>query len=381
MESPMSLKGVSAMDCYLCRVPLTAENDSGEHIIPNSIGGIREVRGFICRKCNGEASETWDNDLAKQLNKLALFFRVVRDRGENRAEVIETSAGEKLIYDKKELRFFAPEIIKEVREDGVHFQISANDMKQARQIVSGLKRKYPTLDVEKTLAGATASPKYPEGYFHFEFSFGGLSVGKSFIKTALALLSANGIDPQICERAGSYLLGDGEPCFGHYYHNDLLINRPVGVPIHCICVKGSKDARTVQAYLEYFGVVRIVMSLSNEYEGEDFKHSYAIDPTEGTELQVNFDFWFDESDVQKIYEYQFYDAAVARESLHAVIGPEMQRQQDQHFEEVLAASKLAMDQKFAGRDDVSVDEFLDAYLEKLAPYIQHLANTGRLRHK
>ncbi|RMR31769.1 HNH endonuclease [Pseudomonas syringae group genomosp. 3] len=31
------------MDCYLCSEPLTFQNDSGEHIIPNSIGGKREV--------------------------------------------------------------------------------------------------------------------------------------------------------------------------------------------------------------------------------------------------------------------------------------------------------------------------------------------------
>ncbi|HCF3690309.1 TPA: HNH endonuclease [Pseudomonas aeruginosa] len=369
------------MDCYLCDTPLKPENDSGEHIIPNSIGGIREVRGFICRKCNGAAGETWDNDLAKQLNKLALFFRVVRDRGENRAEVMETSAGEKLIFDKHSLKLFAPEIIKEDRANGVHYQISANDMKQARQIVNGLKRKHPTLDADKILAGATAAPKYPEGYFHFDLDFGGLTVGKSFIKTALALLSANGINPKICERANSYMLEDGEPCFGHYYHKDLLINRPAGVPIHYICVKGTKDARTVQAYLEYFGIVHIVMSLSAEYEGDDFKHSYAIDPTKGSELQVDSDFWFAEPDVRGIYDYHFYDAGVARECLHAVIGPEMQRQQDEHFEEVVAASKLAMEQKFAGRDEVGVDEFLDAYLENLAPYIQHVANTGRTRSK
>ncbi|VVQ18547.1 HNH endonuclease [Pseudomonas fluorescens] len=369
------------MDCYLCSEPLTPQNDSGEHIIPNSIGGIREVKGFICRACNGKAGGTWDTDLAKQLNKLALFFRVVRDRGENRAEVIETTAGEKLIYDKNSLKFFAPEIKKEVKEDGVHFQISANDMKQARQIVTGLKRTYPTLDVEKTLASATAQPKYPDGYFHFEFSFGGLSVGKSFVKTALALLSVNGINPKICERANAYIFNDGEPCFGHYYHHDLLINRPVGVPVHCICVKGCKVARTVQAYLEYFGIVRIVVSLSADYEGDDFKHSYAIDPTKGQEFPVDFNLDFDESEVRKIYEYQFYDSQVALDCLHAVLPHEIQRQHEQHLEEVFANARKAMERRFAGSDHVDPDDFIEAYVESLTPYIHHLAKAGRIRHK
>ncbi|WP_057455412.1 HNH endonuclease, partial [Pseudomonas savastanoi] len=283
------------MDCYLCSEPLTFQNDSGEHIIPNSIGGKREVKGFICGACNGAAGETWDSDLAKQLNKLALFFRVVRDRGENRSEVIETTAGEKLIYGKNSLKFFAPVITQEVRGAGIHLQISANNMKQAREILKGLKRTYPTLDAEKLLADATVQPKYPDGYFQFEFSFGGLSVGKSFVKSALALLSAIGIKPKICERANAYLLDDGEPCFGYYYHpHDLIITRPVGMPIHCICVKGNKAARTIQAYLEYFGILRIVISLSADYEGDDFKHSYAIDPTKGEELAIDFDLDFDE---------------------------------------------------------------------------------------
>lgn len=128
------------MDCYLCSEPLTFQNDSGEHIIPNSIGGKREVKGFICGACNGAAGETWDSDLAKQFNKLALFFRVVRDRGENRSEVIETTAGEKLIYGKNSLKFFAPVITQELRGAGIHLQISANNMKQAREILKGLKR-------------------------------------------------------------------------------------------------------------------------------------------------------------------------------------------------------------------------------------------------
>ncbi|EPM73631.1 hypothetical protein A584_00385 [Pseudomonas syringae pv. theae ICMP 3923] len=370
------------MDCYLCSEPLTFQNDSGEHIIPNSIGGKREVKGFICGACNGAAGETWDSDLAKQFNKLALFFRVVRDRGENRSEVIETTAGEKLIYGKNSLKFFAPVITQEVRGAGIHLQISANNMKQAREILKGLKRTYPTLDAEKLLADATVQPKYPDGYFQFEFSFGGLSVGKSFVKSALALLSAIGIKPKICERANAYLLDDGEPCFGYYYRpHDLIITRPVGMPIHCICVKGNKAARTIQAYLEYFGILRIVISLSADYEGDDFKHSYAIDPTKGEEFAVDFDLDFDELEIRKIYEYEFYDAQRALECMHAAVAPEIQRQQEQHQEEVFAKAKSAIESRFAGSDHIDPEVFIDAYVESLMPYIQHLSRNGRIRDK
>jgi hypothetical protein len=203
----------------------------------------------------------------------------------------------------------------------------------------------------------------------------------SFVKTALALLSANGINPKICERANAYIFEDGEPCFGHYYHHDLLINRPVGVPIHCVCVKGSKSARTVQAYLEYFGIVRIVISLSAHYKGDDFKYSYAIDPTKGQEFIIDFDLDFDELEIRKIYEFQFYDSQVALDCLHAVIPHEIQRQQEQHLDEVFANSRKAMERRFAGYDHVEPDEFIEAYVDSLTPYIRHLANTGRIRPK
>ncbi len=367
------------MDCYLCSEPLTPLNDSGEHIIPNSIGGFREVKGFLCRTCNGSAGETWDADLAKQMNKLALFFRVVRDRGENRDEVIETSAGEKLIFGKNSLKFVAPEIKKEDKGDSVNIQISANDMKQARQILNGLKRTYRTLDVDEILSSAIEKSHYPVGYLEFDFSFGGLSVGKSFVKTALALLSSNGIDPKICERANAYILDGGEPCFGYYFAQDLLSQRPLGLPLHCICVKGSKTTRTIQAYLEYFGVMRVVMSLSANYDGDDFKYSYALDPTKGQEINVDFDFSFDESEIKKIYDYKFYDTQVVSDVWEKVIGTEVQRQQDQHLEDVLKKSRDAMEQRFSDSDQIDLNVFVAAYVESLMPYLRHLARKRRIK--
>ncbi|KTT30082.1 hypothetical protein SB18R_02810 [Pseudomonas oryzihabitans] len=361
------------MNCYLCNDPLTQKNNSGEHIIPNSIGGIREVKGFICRECNGKAGETWDSDLSKQLNQLALFFRVVRDRGENKSEVIETTSGEKLIYNKGSLKFYSPERNIEEKDDGVHINIKANDMKQARQILTGLKRTYPSLDVEELLSTAKPESIYPEGYMHLKLRFGGLEVGKSFVKTALALLSANGINPRICERANDFLLTNGEPCFGYYYYQDPLIDRPTNVPIHCICVKGNKTKRTIQAYLEYFGILRVVMSLSAEYEGEDFAVSYAIDPTKGIECPIDFDFSLDEVDIRRVYNYEFMDHQMVQDCFHAVVPNELQRQEDQHLTDVIEAASKEVQARFSGKSDFSTDEFVDAYMEKLLPYIEHQA--------
>ncbi|MBB3212453.1 5-methylcytosine-specific restriction endonuclease McrA [Herbaspirillum sp. Sphag1AN] len=60
--------------CQLCRDELNHSNDSKEHIIPNAIGGKKKVSGFICKSCNNKAGETWDAELASQLNWFSLFF-------------------------------------------------------------------------------------------------------------------------------------------------------------------------------------------------------------------------------------------------------------------------------------------------------------------
>lgn len=367
------------MNCYLCSTPLTPKNDSAEHIIPNSIGGMRKVKGFICRDCNGNAGEKWDSDLAKQMNKIALFFCIIRDRGDNPTEIVKTSTGEKLRYGKNSLQFPIPQINKVAKEDGVHIQISASDITQARQVLKGLKRSHPTLDIDKALANTIDATTYPDGYLEFDFSFGGLSVGKSFVKTALAFLSENGINPKICEKANAYIFNEDEPCFGYYYHQDLLINRPIGMPIHCIGVKGNKAKQTIQAYLEYFGAIRLVISLSSNYQGEDFKYLYAIDPTTGKEISIDFELDFDELEIKKIYEYDYYNSHIFSDAWHKVIGPEVKRKQELHLKEALDKANDAMKQRFAGNDEIDTEEFVKAYLDHLKPYILNSLNKRNMK--
>ncbi|MBZ9666730.1 HNH endonuclease [Pseudomonas sp. LMG 31766] len=366
--------------CFLCDEPISSSNDSREHIIPNSIGGIKKTRGFICVDCNSEAGETWDAALSEQMNTLSLFFRVVRDRGENKRELIETTAGEKLIYGKGTLEFYSPTIdVKEI-DSGLNIQVSAKNIEQARQILTGLKRKHKhvKIDVESILNQAVESVTYPEGAMHFEVQWGGKDVGRSWVKTALALLSDNGIDPKQCEQASAYLLGDGEPCFGYYYSDDVVRNRPLGVPLHCIVAVGNQKEKTIQGYLEYFGMLRIVLNLSENYHGEDFKVGYAIDPTEGRVCDIGFDFQFSRDEIKAIYEYERYDGEIQKKVMGDVIGPAIKKQQEEHFEAVLEATAKSIEKQFANAGgEYQVEEIISEYMRKLEPHLAHWVLMGR----
>ena len=45
---------MSEFKCALCLTQITEENNTNEHIIPNSIGGRKKIRNFICNECNNK---------------------------------------------------------------------------------------------------------------------------------------------------------------------------------------------------------------------------------------------------------------------------------------------------------------------------------------
>jgi hypothetical protein len=82
--------------CVLCESTITEETDSEEHLIPNAIGGRKKVSGFLCRKCNSTAGDSWYAELARQLLPLCLLMDVSRERGDPPSLRVETTAGERL---------------------------------------------------------------------------------------------------------------------------------------------------------------------------------------------------------------------------------------------------------------------------------------------
>src|SRR6187455_2370107 len=69
--------------CYNCTDEITSTNQSDEHIIPNSIGGRLKSKKLLCEKCNKGFGKTIDAEFSKQLDVLAAFFTVKRNRQKN----------------------------------------------------------------------------------------------------------------------------------------------------------------------------------------------------------------------------------------------------------------------------------------------------------
>ena len=69
------------MNCWLCSVVITPENDSNEHVIPQAIGGRKTVNGFICKCCNSETGHAWDAGLMKFLEFFTVHENPMREDG------------------------------------------------------------------------------------------------------------------------------------------------------------------------------------------------------------------------------------------------------------------------------------------------------------
>jgi hypothetical protein len=357
----------TANRCVLCDCAIDDNNDSEEHVIPNSIGGRLKVRGFICRDCNSRTGETWDATLSQQLNFFCHFFGVVRERGVPGPQPIETTAGEQLLMQLGGGFKMKDPIFRTVQtETGKQFQIKARDRDEAARILKGLARKYPSqVDVEAELAKATETYTYPEGVTFHTPDFGGVSGGRSVVKTATAFAFHCGVSVDQCDLAVRYLRDEAaEAAFGYYYERDLVAGRPAGVPIHCVAVTGDPATGMLLGYVEYFGTQRVVVGLSQSYAGPPIARSYGLDPTTGKTITLQVDLPFSAADVQAIYNYERTPADGMQRAYAEVVPTALKR----HFDlEVANVTRRAAQYAFEDCGAKPGDELTPEQTTKLGP--------------
>ena len=321
---------MKAKRCTLCGNVLTPKHDSAEHIIPNAIGGRKRVVGFICRACNNDAGSKWDSELAHQLNLLGLLLGISSQCGKIPPQEFSTLNGLSLRLHPNGIRTFAKPIIQATKHGTTkRLNIRVATRRELRRLLKGMRRKYPSLrksSLDDLMSTAKADSHYSSDWTAFKLYFGGKQAGRSLVKSAVALTHDGGIDPNTCDLALDYLLNvDAEPCFGYYYNKnrDIVINRPVGKPFHCVYVKGDSENATITGYVELYSLHRVVLCLSNSYSGKDFTNIYAIDPVKGEELDLKINLDLPISDIRSAFEYEFFDEEVrlsAARSLFDCIG-------------------------------------------------------------
>lgn len=305
--------------CAICGKEITASDNSEEHIIPASLGGRRTVSDFLHGHCNNEAGATWDGELAKQLQPLILNFGVKRQGGQALKMKVATTAGEEfLLGPGGSLEMLKPIIEKADPEIGNTYKIQVGSRADGRKVLNGLKRKHPEIDIEASLACIRVEETYLKAPIQLNLQFGGEESGRSLVKSTLALAYDAGLPVDLCQDALGYLRGSKAPCFGYYYTGDLIVERPTGVPLHCIAIEARPDTGLILGYAEYFGINRAVVCLGHGYQGEPVRKVYAIDPRTGMQLDLAVDLPFNEEAIKAIYDYQMDNDAGRKAAYDAV---------------------------------------------------------------
>lgn len=278
--------------CIFCGNPITFENDSKEHVIPQSIGGRKKVSGFLCRNCNSKTGEMWDAKLASQYNWFAVMLNIKRESNTpppvNR---VQTANGHTYrLHPDGKIALDRPLVTAERTPNGRRISVTARTLDEARGILEGIQRKHPEVDIEKTLANANISTTYLNEPVRTTFEFCGELGGRSIVKTAMAMAFKMGINPQECDFALSYLKDStATPAFAEFHLRDLVVNRPTTHLFNCVAVKGDTNKKRLTAYVEYFGITRVLVHLSQDYAGPNIHESYAFNPVTGLEIPLNID--------------------------------------------------------------------------------------------
>lgn len=361
--------------CVLCDEKFVSTNNSREHVISQAVGGRKKVKGFLCRDCNSRSGYAWDDELAEQLNCLSLFFAVDRERGAPPPQKFSTMGGRSVVLTEKGLKLPKPDWKITVNESRLDIQVHANNRRELRQALNGLKRKHPTIDVESSLNKAVEHRAYLDDMIRLGMHFGGLGSGRSVVKSALALANDARVLPADCEEARRYLKSGEDPCFGFYYTRDLVQNRPAKAVLHCVAVK-STSGGLLLGYVELFSIYKMVVCLSKTYKGPRVNESYALDPHTRTKFDLKVDLAFSLEDIEDIKTYKHYTAAGMEQVLHLAIPVGLQRSADREWKSVVPqALKYAWENCGAQAGDTFTHEHIATlsrlFAERVTPMMMH----------
>lgn len=375
--------------CAFCENTLSGKNRSKEHIIPNAIGGRKKTTEFICNTCNNKLGEKWDSELAKQLNWFSLSVGISRERGESPKQIVQTITGEKywLLNDGS----FTTEkstYHEDIEENSVKIRLTAKTIDEAKQRLKGVSRKYPQFDVERALKEMEITTNYLDSPLRCNLSIGGPDAGRSLVKTAFAFASACGVATYKCDKALQYLLDENMSVipFGFANLSDLIEIRPKDRIFHCVSLHADPNTKLLWSYIEYFGLFRVVVLLSENYSGKPKNEIYSIDPIDGSTVGVKIKSEINKEELSLILSGNGINNQIYKEAADYALAIIMERDRSRSLEKVVkqgveyATKKLGINEGDIIPKELAA-EFTALMMHKLSPYIENLVRSGSKRNQ
>lgn len=266
--------------CYVCNSLLTEANKTVEHIILNAIGGRLKSAQLMCAGCNGKLGSSCDAVLAKQLQFIAGYLQVKRERGD-----IPTTKGavakDGTLYNLVD--GITPTIAKpkfEITdvEGGKKYHIQVRNDDELKQQLSRVKKIYPHFDVEEGIKHAKQHNGPLNEPLQITQDVGGSEVFRSVAKTACNFYTLHDGDRSHIVDVVDFLLGERDNEFVcHFYPTNEIYHQERDEVLHLLHLQGNRDTGLVYCVVEFFSLNTYLVILSRNYTGPALSETYAYD--------------------------------------------------------------------------------------------------------
>lgn len=267
--------------CYICDKNISSQDTYEEHIILNSLGGRLKSKSLICQQC-ARSLDRIDVALSAQLNWVGLLLDIERDRKKNPPiQAIRTDTGEQISLDSGGKPVLIKPTIKDNLADNKEpsLYIAAKNQEQMEEIGTGLKRKkHPSLNVEKMLEIAVTQKEYIP-LVNIKASFGDEECCRSICKMAINFYMYHGGKRDLIAHLIPYIKDGGDNQYVWYYYPDSFtaISQPEQSFIHTLFIKGNPQEKILYAYIEFYNAFKLIILLSDSYNGGSFQKVYSFD--------------------------------------------------------------------------------------------------------
>lgn len=182
-----------------------------------------------------------------------------------------------------------PLVVKEEDENGEkHIKITARSMEEASNIIKGLSKKYPQININELLKNAENRHEYLDNKINLGFSIGGEEAFRSICKTAVNYYMFVGGDRDYIIDLISYIRdGDKKDIVWFYYPEKDLIDKDIDEVLHSIILIGDPKEKILYAYIEFFNTFKFIILLNDNYSEKELEKTYIFDVVNKTEFSKN----------------------------------------------------------------------------------------------
>lgn len=161
-----------------------------------------------------------------------------------------------------------------VEKDENMFHIEASSERQEKEVLKGLKRKHPEINIDDQIKNA-ARNKSCLPSVKINMDFGGEEASRALCKLAVNFFIYHGGKPEEVKYLLPYIKGSKEEAEVYFYYpKSEVFYKCEKEVLHSLILAGDPQRKYLYVYVELFNEFKMVVYINREYEGEAIYQSY-----------------------------------------------------------------------------------------------------------